>query len=59
MPIRVRATTKELTRLKKGFYKEPIEIEVRQTMESPDAYLVVTYVSNKNWRDVVYERGQS
>ena len=55
MPIRIRASIKELTRLKKGFYKEPIEIEVRQTTESPDAYLVVTYVSNKNWRDVVYE----
>jgi hypothetical protein len=55
MVIRIRASMKELTRLKKGFHKEPIEIEVRQTTESPDAYLVVTYVSNKNWRDVVYE----
>jgi hypothetical protein len=55
MPIRIRATVKELTRLKKGFYREPVEIEVRQQIESPDAYLVVTYVSKKNWRDVVYE----
>ena len=55
MPIRVRASLKELTRLKKGFHKEPIEIEVRQQIESPDAYLVVTYVSNEKWREVVYE----
>lgn len=59
MPIRISSTTKELNRLRKGFYKDPVEIEIKQYTESPGAYLVVTFKSKQNWRDVIYERGQS
>ncbi len=53
MVIRVNACSHELKRLLKGFHKEPIHIEVTMQTESPDAQLTVTFVSKKNWRQLI------
>ena len=44
-------TAKDLARRLKGFYKDPIRVELVSYTESPDVYLTVTYLAKKNWRN--------
>ncbi len=44
-------TAQDLARRLKGFYKNPISVELTSYTESPDVYLTVTYLAKKNWRN--------
>ncbi len=52
MVIRIKPTSDNFKHLLKGFQKHPVEIEIKMQTESPDAYLTVTFVSKKNWREL-------
>jgi len=51
--ISEKPTAKKLAAILKGFYKNPISIEIKSEIDNPDAYLTVTFLAKKNWRKLV------